>query len=246
MRCDALTPVWLSVMVAAGALLFALALAQPGERAGCGWRWRSAAGAAIVGRLRLALPAMPRPARAGLARTRSAPGSTMSARRGRSTRTRFRIGLPDRGAAGDRHDRRGDRDVARARQPTASSAGRRSRCSPRSPARCCCGRSAPGRRRRCWRCPARSRWPGSSCPGASATARCWCACSARWSRSWSCRGCSPAIVAQISADRHGRASAVADASTAPSGRCPRMTALRAAQPLSRADDVHPSSIWGRG
>ncbi|MBO9621868.1 MAG: AcrB/AcrD/AcrF family protein [Sphingomonas sp.] len=32
MRCDALTPVWLSVMVAAGALLFALSLASPRQR----------------------------------------------------------------------------------------------------------------------------------------------------------------------------------------------------------------------
>ncbi|WP_404340027.1 AcrB/AcrD/AcrF family protein [Sphingomonas sp. MMS12-HWE2-04] len=32
MRCDALTPVWLSVTVAAGALLFALSLANPGQR----------------------------------------------------------------------------------------------------------------------------------------------------------------------------------------------------------------------
>lgn len=47
LRCDALTPVWLSVMVAAGALLAALARANPAD-----WRWRLAlavvAGVAIV------------------------------------------------------------------------------------------------------------------------------------------------------------------------------------------------------
>jgi hypothetical protein len=48
MRCDALTPVWLSVMVAAGALLFLLTLANPGSR---GVRLAAAvvAGAIIAG-----------------------------------------------------------------------------------------------------------------------------------------------------------------------------------------------------
>lgn len=48
MRCDALTPVWLSVMVAAGALLFALSLANPRQR----WvrlALGAAAGVAIAG-----------------------------------------------------------------------------------------------------------------------------------------------------------------------------------------------------
>lgn len=54
-RCDALTPVWLSVMVLAGALLFALAWANPGNR-----RVRLglavAAGAAIVAGFALVFP----------------------------------------------------------------------------------------------------------------------------------------------------------------------------------------------
>ncbi len=47
MRCDALTPVWLSVMVAAGLLLFALAWANPASR-GVRLALAVAAGAAIV------------------------------------------------------------------------------------------------------------------------------------------------------------------------------------------------------
>ena len=55
MRCDALTPVWLTVMVAAGALLFALSLCNPADR-----RLRLAlaalAGAAIVAGFALLFP----------------------------------------------------------------------------------------------------------------------------------------------------------------------------------------------
>lgn len=48
MRCDALTPVWLSVMVAAGALLFVLARVNPAPR-GVRFGMAVAAGAAIAG-----------------------------------------------------------------------------------------------------------------------------------------------------------------------------------------------------
>ncbi|HVF92794.1 MAG TPA: AcrB/AcrD/AcrF family protein [Sphingomonas sp.] len=47
MRCDALTPVWLSVMIAAGVLLFALAWANPESR-GLRLALALAAGAAII------------------------------------------------------------------------------------------------------------------------------------------------------------------------------------------------------
>lgn len=55
MRCDALTPVWLSVMVAAGVLLFALSLASPANR----WvrlALAAVAGAAIAGGFALLFP----------------------------------------------------------------------------------------------------------------------------------------------------------------------------------------------
>jgi len=48
MRCDALTPVWLSTMIAAGALLFILSWVNP-EKRWVRFAWAAAAGAAIAG-----------------------------------------------------------------------------------------------------------------------------------------------------------------------------------------------------
>ena len=70
-----------------------LALAQP-ERRAVRLALAVAGGRGDRRRLRARLPAMPRPARTGLARARSATGWTMSARRSRSTSTRFRVAFP--------------------------------------------------------------------------------------------------------------------------------------------------------
>ena len=93
MRCDALTPVYLSVMVAAGALLFALAWFNPAHR-GVRLGLRGAGGCDHCRRVRAFLSAMPRP---GPNRSRpnySVTGWTTSARRSPIYKHPFRMGFP--------------------------------------------------------------------------------------------------------------------------------------------------------
>ncbi len=147
LRCDALTPVWLTVMIAAGTLLFALSLLNPANR----WvrlALAAAAGGVIVAGFALLFPqCLGRPEQAFRTSWRG-PGSTMSARRGRSTAMPFKTGFPIaalpvigmigalvatwRAAQRGAGRLGGDRAVHRVRQR-----------------RCCSGRSAPAPPRRC-------------------------------------------------------------------------------------------------
>jgi hypothetical protein len=103
MRCDALTPVWLTVMIA-GACCCSGSPCSTRPTAGCGWRWRGSGGS-DRGRLCLAVPAMPGAAGTGFARA----GEYLAGERPRGAADlQASAGdcLPDRGAAGDRRDRR--------------------------------------------------------------------------------------------------------------------------------------------
>ena len=158
--CDALTPVWLSAMLArrrdrGGARL---ADARNGRWRRLGARRRRRRDARR--RLRLGRAAMPRPARTGPARARAAV-ALQGARGDADLAARLRHRRPDADPAGRRPDRLCADALARAGATPreAHRLGGDRACSPRSPPALLCGRPAPGPPRSC-----------SSIPGATALA----------------------------------------------------------------------------
>ncbi|KAI1693583.1 hypothetical protein DdX_20594 [Ditylenchus destructor] len=96
MRCDALTPVWLSVTIAAGLLLFAISLLNPANRV-ARLGLAAVAGAAIAGGFAALFPQC-------LSRPRACATDLPP---------QLCDGVPDRGSSGDRDHRRRRRSLAR-------------------------------------------------------------------------------------------------------------------------------------
>ena len=180
--CDALSPVWLSAMAAAGAVAVLLAWASPRQPA------RAASASPRSARARWSPAPSPGPGRtasAGSSNPRpssSGCGCPRCARRCRSGGTARRprrrpSTLPVAGLIGYAADA-----VAQpARSGAADPLGGGRRCSPRSPPACSAGRPAPGRPRSCCRSPARRPClAGRSCWLMGLQDRCWRA-SAAWS-----------------------------------------------------------------
>ena len=177
--CDALSPVWLSVVAAGGAIAVGLALLGPRS-----WPLRlglaGAAGAALAAGFVLAWPhclgrlegASPELVRLWLGNVREARPLYMHGYADRHRRRR---------AAGGGADRLCDHALAApARRIEARSPGPRRRRRPCSPPSCSSGRAGPDRRRSCSPCRGRRRSPGSSSAGSSPAACCWCGW---WARS---------------------------------------------------------------
>ena len=164
--CDALTPVWLSAMLGAGAIAVAARLADAARRPLARLALAAGGGAVLAGAFACGAPqclgrleqASPELERLWLSKVREAMPI-------------WRHGCDTDGPDGDPADRRPDRlradALARAgaSPETADPPGRRSPCSPRSPPPCSAGRPAPARPPSCCRSPARPRSPGSRSPG---------------------------------------------------------------------------------
>ena len=180
LRCDALTPVWLSVMIVAGALLFVLAKLSP-ERRAVRLALAAGAGALIAGGFALVFPqCLGRPEQVSPELLRNWLDNVREAKPiyRHPLRVAFPIvALPVMGLIGAAFA------TWRARRSAALVGWASATLFASFARRCCYGRRAPGRRRSCWRSPASPRSAGCCCRGCSITARCRCACSGRWARS---------------------------------------------------------------